>query len=96
MENYTNGSIFGIQMYNFNDDGISNVFFEQTYPEVMSCVQLREIYYLYSLLADKNKILFNIYTESSSTVSYNSDRIIVWQPFPVDTFLEIFGKCVKV
>lgn len=95
MEIYTNtnGSIFGIQMYNFNDDGISNVFFEQTYEEVMSCVQLREMYYLYSLLANKNKILFNIYTESSSTVS---DRIMVWQPFPLDTFLEIFGKCVKV
>jgi hypothetical protein len=41
---YNNVTIFGIQMYNFNDDDISNILFEEKYDEIMSFNQLREAY----------------------------------------------------
>ena len=88
---YSNGSIFGIQMYNFNDDDISNILFEEKYDEVMSYIQMRETYLFYNNLNDKNKICFKIYTECSSTLSCNRDNFMTWQPLPLDTFLEKFG-----
>ena len=88
---YSNGSIFGIQMYNFNDDDISNILFEEKYHEVMSYIQMREAYLFYNNLNDKNKICFKIYTECSSTLSYNKDNFMMWQPLSLDTFLEKFG-----
>ena len=88
---YSNGSIFGIQIYNFNDDDISNILFEEKYDEVMSYHQMREAYLFYINLNDKNKIYFKIYTECSSTLNYNSDNFMMWQPLSLDTFLEKFG-----
>jgi hypothetical protein len=88
---YSNGSIFGIQMYNFNDDDISNILFEEKYDEEMSYIQMRESYLFYNNLNDKNKICFKIYTECSSTLSYNKDNFMMWQPLSLDTFLEKFG-----
>jgi len=41
---YSSGRIFGIQIYNFNDDDISNVLFEEKHDEVMTHNQLREAY----------------------------------------------------
>jgi hypothetical protein len=35
MRIYSSCSIFGIQMYNFNDNDISNILFEEKYDEVM-------------------------------------------------------------
>ena len=88
---YSNGSIFGIQMYNFNDDDISNILFEEKYDEEMSYIQMREAYLLYNNLNDKNKICFKIYTECSSTLSYNKDNFMMWYPLSLDRFLEKFG-----
>ena len=88
---YSNGSIFGIQMYNFNDDDISNVLFEEKYDEEMSYIQMREAYLFYNNINDKNKIFFKIYTECSSTLSYNKDNFMMWQPLSLDTFLEKLG-----
>ena len=88
---YSNGSILGIQMYNFNDDDISNILFEEKYDEVMSYIQMIEAYLFYNNLNDKNNIFFKIYTECSSTLSYNKDHFMMWQPLPLDTFLEKFG-----
>ena len=88
---YSNGSIFGIQIYNFNDNCISNILFEEKYDEVMSYHQMREAYIFYSILYDKNNIFFKIYTECSSTLSYNRDNFMMWQPLPLDIFLEKFG-----
>ncbi len=87
---YSNGSIFGIQMYNFNDDDISNILFEKKYDEVMTCIQMREAYLFYNNLNDKNKVFFKIYTECSSTLNYNRDNFMMWLPLPLDTFLEKF------
>jgi hypothetical protein len=33
---YSNGSIFGIQIYNFNDDDMSNILFEEKQDEIMN------------------------------------------------------------
>jgi hypothetical protein len=88
---YSNNSIFGIQIYNFNDDDISNILFEEKYDKVMSINQMREAYLFYTSLNDKNKICFKIYTECSSTLSYNRENFMIWQPFALDTFLEKFG-----
>ena len=87
---YSNGSIFGIQMYNFNDD-ISNILFEEKYDEEMSYIQMREAYLFYNNLNDKNQICFKIYTECISTLSYNKDNFMMWQPLSLDSFLEKFG-----
>ena len=75
---YSNGSMFGIQMYNFND-------------EEMSYIQMMEAYLFYNNINDKNKIFFKIYTECSSTLSYNKDNFMMWQPLSLDTFLEKLG-----
>lgn len=88
---YTNGSIFGIQIYNFNDDDVSSILFEEKYGEVMSYHQMREAYLFYTNLNDKNKIYFKIYTECSSTLNYNSDNFMMWYSLSLDTFLEKFG-----
>lgn len=85
---YSNGSIFGIQMYNFNDHDISNILFEEKYDEVMSYIQMREAYLFYNNLNDKNNICFKIYTECTSTLSYNKDDFMMWYPLSLDTFLE--------
>ena len=88
---YSNGNIFGIQIYNFNDDDISNILFEEKYDEVMSYHQMREAYLFYTNLNDKNKICFKIYTECISTLSNNRDNFMMWYPLKLDTFLEKFG-----
>lgn len=88
---YSNGIIYGIQMHTFNDDGISNVLFEEKYNEAMSHIQMKEAYLFYDNLNDKTNVLFKIYVECSSTLNYNKDRFMMWQPLPVPTFLEKFG-----
>ena len=88
---YSNGSIFGIQIYKFNDDDISNILFEEKYDEIMSYNQMREAYIFYSILYDKNNIFFKIYTECTGTLSYNRDNFMMWHPLTLDTFLEKFG-----
>ena len=88
---YSSGRIFGIQMYTFNDDDISNILFEVKYDEVMSYIQMKEAYLFYNNLNDKNKVFLKIYTECSSTLNYNRDNFMMWQPLHLDTFLEKFG-----
>jgi hypothetical protein len=88
---YSNGSVFGIQMYNFNDDDISNILYEEKYDEVISYIQMREAYLFYNNLNDKNKVFLKIYTQCSSTLNYNKDIFMMWQPLSLDIFLEKFG-----
>jgi hypothetical protein len=88
---YSNGSIFGIQIYNFNDD-VSNILFEEKYNEIMSHEQMREAHLFYTNLNDKNNIFFKIYTECSSTLNnYNRDNFMIWHTLHLNTFLEKFG-----
>ena len=88
---YSNGTIFGIQIYNFNDDDISNILFEEKYDDVMSYHQMREAYLFYKNSNDKDKIYFKIYTECISTLSNNIDNCLMWYPLSLDTFLEKFS-----
>jgi hypothetical protein len=91
MGNYDNGSIFGIQIYSFNDNDFSNILFEEKYHEVMSYHQMREAYLFYTELNKNNEIHFKIYTECIRTLSYNRDNFMMWYPITLDTFLEKFG-----
>ena len=92
---YSNDSIFGIQIYNFNENDISNILFEKKYDEVMNYNQMKEAFLFYNNLNDKNdkndKIFFKIFTECISTLSYNKDNFMMWYPLSLDTFLEKFG-----
>lgn len=86
---YSNGNIFGIQIYNFNDD-VSNILFEVKYDEIMSHEQMSEAYLFYISLNDKNNIFFKIYTEVSSTLSNNIDNFMMWHPLSLEIFLKNF------
>jgi hypothetical protein len=89
---YSNGSIFGISIYNFNDDDVSNILFENKFCEIMSHEQMREAYLFYNELHDKNNISFKIYTEYSSTLNkYNKDNLMMWYPISLNVFLEKFN-----
>lgn len=86
---YINGSIFGIQIYNFNDD-ISNILFEKMYIKEMNDEQMKEAYLFYNNLNDK-KVYFKIYTSCVSTLNHNNvDNFMIWYPLPLDIFLDKF------
>ena len=88
---YSNGSIFGLRIYNFNEDEYSNTLFEEKYDEIMSHEQMREAYLFYNKLQDKNEIFFKIYTELSSTLDkYNREPFMEWHPISLNMFLEKF------
>jgi len=86
---YNNGTIFGIRIYNFNDDECSNILFEEKYIEVMSHEQMKEAYLFYTELNNKDGIHFQYYTECFST--YGEGTFLMWHPLSLDTFLEKFG-----
>jgi hypothetical protein len=87
---YSNGSIFGLRIYNFNEDGISNTLFEEKFCEIMSHEQMRDAYLFYDELQDKNKIFFEIYTECSSTLNKDTENYMDWYPMSLNSFLEKF------
>ena len=86
---YANGTIFGIKIYNFNDDDFTNVLFERKYDEIMNREQMREAYLFYTELNDKNEICFQYYTECNST--YGEGTFFGWFPISLNLFLEHFG-----
>ena len=89
---YSNGSIFGISIYNFNEDDVSNILFEIKFCEIMSHEQMRESYLFYNELHDKNNISFKIYTECSSTLNkYDKENFMAWYPISLNEFLEKFN-----
>jgi len=85
---YNNGTIFGIRIYNFNDDECSNILFEEKYIEVMSHEQMREAYLFYTELNNKDGIHFQYYTECFST--YGEGTFLMWHPLSLNMFLEKF------
>ena len=86
---YTNGAIFGIKIYNFNDDDFANNIFEKKCDEIMTHEQMREIYLFYTKLNNKNEIHFQYYTECSST--YGEGTYFSWCPMSLELFLEKTG-----
>ena len=85
---YSNCTIFGIKIYNFNDDDFANILFEEKYDEIMSHEQLREVYLFYTGLNNKHEICFQFYTEFSST--YCEGTYFGWSPMSLNLFLEKF------
>jgi hypothetical protein len=88
---YTNGTVFGITMYNFADgDDLSNTLFEEKYEEIMSHEQMREAYLYYTTLSEinKNGILFKIYTECTSTHDIVDKQFMMWYPISLNEFLK--------
>ena len=83
---YDNGTIFGIKMYNFNDEII---LFEKTYNEIMSDEEKKKAYLFYTELDNKDEIDFQYYTECSST--YGEGSFLMWYPISLNLFLEKFG-----
>jgi hypothetical protein len=91
---YSNGNIFGIRIYNFNDAEIANTLYEEKYDEIMSHEQMREAYLFYIQLNDKNNIFFKIYTECSSSLDYyNKENYMDWFPMSLSAFSEKIGVC---
>jgi len=88
---YSKGSIFGLKMYNFNNDDISQTLFETKYDEIMSHQQMSEAYLFYHTLNNKNGIFFKIYTECNSTLDIHNKEIYMdWLPITLNQFLENF------
>ena len=85
---YTNDTIFGIKIYNFNDDFV-NILFEEKYDEIMSHEQIKKAYLFYTMLNNKNEIRFQYYTECSST--YGEGTYFSWCQMSLDLFLEKTG-----
>jgi len=83
---YTNGSIFGLRIHNFNDEDVGHTLFEEKYNEIMSHEQMREAYLFYTKLNNKNEIRFQYYTECSST--YGEGTYFSWCPMSLELFLE--------
>jgi hypothetical protein len=91
---YDSGNIFGIRIYNFNDDEFSNTLYEQKYDVTMSYTQKIEAYLFYTNLNNKKDIFFKIYTECSTTYDINNkEKFMSWYPISLNLFLEKFGIC---
>jgi hypothetical protein len=93
---YTNGDIFGIKIYTFNDDDNSNTLFEKKYSQIMNNEQKKEAYLFYTHLNNKPNVFFKIYTGYKSTHSItknkiNEDNFNMWYPISSNIFLEKFG-----
>jgi hypothetical protein len=86
---YSNGKIFGLRIYTFNDDDFAHTLFEEKYNEIISVHQLREAYLFYNELNDKNNIFFNVYTECITTHDmHNREKFMMWHPMSLEQFLE--------
>jgi hypothetical protein len=86
---YDNGSIFGIRIYNFNNNDYANILLEKTYHQIMSDEEKKEAYLFYTELNSKNEIHFQYYSECSST--YGKGTYFNWYPMSLTQFLEKFG-----
>lgn len=87
---YDSGIIYGIKIYNFNNDGIENILLEKIKKEVMSDEEKKEIFDYYDQLEEKKNISFLYYTECSST--YGKDNYLAWYPMSINLFIQKFGN----
>lgn len=98
---YSNGKIFGIKIYNFNDDDKDdkdvkdddsiNILYERSYDEEMTSQQMRDAYLFYNNLNNKNKVCFKMYIECGSILINYGHAFMMWYPLSLNTFLEKFG-----
>lgn len=89
---YTNGDIYGIEIYKVDDNDNIHTLITQKYETIMSDEQIREVYLFYTELNDKNNVSFKIYTECSSTLDkYNIGNYMSWYPISLNIFLQKFN-----
>jgi hypothetical protein len=90
---YVSGNIFGILIYDFNDDDLSNIIYEKKYDSLMTNIEKKEAYLFYNGLNNKNELFLKIYTERSCTYNNNNnnDKYFMWYPISLDIFLEKFN-----
>lgn len=94
---YDSGNIYGIRIYNFNDDDFSNTLYERKYNVTMNYKQKIEAYLFYANLNNKKDLFFKIYTDCSTTYDINNkEKFMRWYPMSLDLFLEKFGVCLNV
>ena len=88
---YSSGKIFGLRIYNFNEDDCSNTLYEEKYDEIMSHEQMHEAFLFYNELNNKDKVFFKIYTECMTTYNLNKNQVFMeWFPLSLNMFLEKF------
>jgi hypothetical protein len=87
---YNNDSIFGIRIYNFNENDFATILFEEKYDKIMSYEQMKEAYLFYNNFNNKKELRFQYYTECSNT--YIEGIYLDWYPMSLDLFLEKFCK----
>lgn len=89
---YSNGKIFGIRIYVFDDESdTSTILFERKYDSEMNNTQKKEAYTFYSNLSNKRNLFFRIYNEcSSSYETQNKGSFMMWNPISLNKFLDTF------
>lgn len=89
---YSNGTVYGIRIYRFNDDGEYYTLFDKRFDDIMSDDQKKEAYLYYCGLENK-AVLFQIYTECCSTydMQHNQNSFMKWMHIQLDMFVENFG-----
>ena len=85
---YDNGNIFGIKIYNFNNQDCDNILFEKKYNHIITDDEKKKTYLFYTKLNNKNKIHFKYYTQCTST--YQKGTFFRWYPMSLNLFLKIF------
>jgi hypothetical protein len=90
---YSNGTIFGIIIFNFTNDNFSNVLFEKKYDKMMTATQKEQAYIFYTSLDTDGAYYFQICTECTSTYDIsNTPKIqMAWYPLSLDAFLSKFS-----
>ena len=86
---YSSGDIYGIKIY-LKNNGDINILFEIKIDTIMSDEKKREAIIFYNELSekDKSKVIFEIYTECSST--YNNEVFMMWDEITFAYFLQNF------
>lgn len=88
---YSSDKIFGIRIYKFNEEEMSETLYEAKYEEIMSYSQMKEAYLFYNQLNDKTNIFFKFYTECSSTLDKYKTNFYDWSPMTLSEFTDKFG-----
>lgn len=85
---YAKDAIFGIKIYNFNEDDFATILFEEKYSTPMTSAQLNKAYTFYTKLDNKTEIRLQYYTECSSEGTTYFD----WVPMTLHLLLEKLHK----
>ena len=86
---YTSGKIYGIRIYNHNDDGDSNILYEKKYDVIMDNDALQEAKIFYEGICEKEGVILQIYTDCSTTYDDDDDDIqMIWLSIEATIFIQ--------